>query len=121
MAAHKPILALLRAAAVLALLGISGVAAAQSKLPSAADFDLPFQTTPDGTIDVLNVIIGEAIKYVGILSVLVLCYGGILMIVSYGDDGKTVTARKVITYALVGVITASGAYFLVNIVNNIRL
>ncbi|HRI36162.1 MAG TPA: hypothetical protein PK765_03735 [bacterium] len=104
------------------LLGLfSPAALAQNELPEAADFDLPFQTSPDGTIDTINIFISEGIKYVGILAVLVLCYGGIMMITSYGEDGKTKTARLIITYALVGVLTASGGYFLVNIINNIRL
>lgn len=120
MAAHKLISALVLAFALCCL--SAPVSWAADTLPEPAEFGLPFEGgSPGESTDIINLIIGEGIQYVGIFSVLVLIYGGILMIISYGEEDKTKTARLVITYALVGVITAGAGYFLVNIVNNIRL
>lgn len=66
-------------------------------------------------------IIKEVIKYTGLLAVMALTYGGIIMMLSYGDDGKVKSAKKIITFSLVGVILTGVAYAIIDAINMLNL
>lgn len=53
---------------------------------------------------------------VGIISVVMLIWGGIKYATSSGDSGKVTSAKNTILYALVGLLVALFAYALVNFV-----
>lgn len=94
-------------------------------LPVAADMGLPFQTTEETTQEnatgPIIKIIKEAIKYVGLLAILAISWGGIQFLVSYGNDEKVKKAKQTITYALIGVLLSVFAYTIVDIVNSVNV
>ena len=66
---------------------------------------------------VINYAIGAAVA----LSVIVLILGGYKFMTAYGDQEKQQSAKKTLTYALIGLILALTAYGIVAIVTSIRL
>ena len=63
----------------------SGVFAATS-LPTPVSIGLPFESSDVASS--VGKIIKQAIMFAGVLAVMALTYGGLLMMLSYGDDGK---------------------------------
>ena len=51
----------------------------------------------------------------GSVATLVIIYGGILYITSGGDSQKTERAKKVITYALIGIVIVTATYGLISL------
>ncbi len=82
---------------------------------------LPFQNESVGPAGYIGKIIKEVIKYTGLLAILALTYGGILMMLSYGDDGKIKGAKNIITYALVGIVLSGAAYAIIDAVNSLKI
>lgn len=59
----------------------------------------------------------NAIAYIsGSVAIIMIIYGGITYIISNGDSQKTVRARQIITYALVGLVIIVIAKFVIIIV-----
>ena len=56
---------------------------------------------------------------IGIIAVAAILYGGFLYITSGGDEDKTGTAKKIIMYAVIGLVVIGIAGILVNVVINI--
>ncbi len=67
-------------------------------------------------------IIGKIVKlllsFVGGLSVLMIVIAGIMYITSGGDEGRVDTAKKWLTYAIVGLVVALLGWVIVNTVIN---
>lgn len=61
------------------------------------------------------------IKYVGLIAILVVSWGGIQFLTSMGNDEKVKHAKQTIIYALVGVLLSVVAYTIVDIVNSLRV
>ena len=93
-------------------------AAAGSPRPDI-DLNLPFQSSGDPTS--LSVIIAEIIKFVGVISVLSLSWGGIMFASSYGEDGKIKKAKNLITYSLVGVLLSLSGYPIINMLSGLNV
>ena len=55
---------------------------------------------------------------VGIISVIMLIYGGLRYVISGGDSKKVTDAKNTIMYAIIGLIIAILAYAIVNFVIN---
>ena len=53
---------------------------------------------------------------IGILSVIMLIYGGIRYVLSSGDSGAVTNAKNTIMYAIIGLVIAILAYAIVNFV-----
>ncbi len=108
------------------LLGLS--AFAYSALPAFAETDLDpcprsstfFKLCDNFKADKAGGIIGTVLTFLLIAAVIIalfyLVYGGIRWITSGGDKGKVDEARKHIVAAIVGLIVAFVAYFIVQIV-----
>lgn len=64
-------------------------------------------------------IIALLIQYVAVFAVLAVMYGGILYLISSGDEEKTKKAKTTIIWALVGVFLSVSAWTLINILNRI--
>ena len=62
--------------------------------------------------DVVNIILW----IVGILSVIMLVWGGIKYTTSAGDTNKVTSAKNTIIYAVIGLVIAIMAYAIVNFV-----
>ncbi len=61
-------------------------------------------------IAVTNIVV----TFVGPIMVLMMIAGGIMYIISAGDDGKTETAKKLIFNAIIGIVVIYGAFAIVN-------
>lgn len=69
----------------------------------------------------LPFVIKYAIQLAIALSVVVLIIGGYQMMTSYGETEKNQTARKTITYALIGLVVALTAFGIVQIITSIQI
>ncbi|MDP4007642.1 MAG: hypothetical protein Q8P68_00440 [Candidatus Peregrinibacteria bacterium] len=56
--------------------------------------------------------------FLGLLAVLLVIYGGFLYMTAAGDDGKTENGKKVILYAVIGIIIILISFALVNTLIN---
>lgn len=74
-----------------------------------------------GVFRVIGDTIAVGIKYVAILAVIAVMIGGIMYLLSSGQEEKTKKAKNVIIWALVGVFLSVSAMALINIVNNFRI
>ena len=61
------------------------------------------------------------IGFVGIMAFLALVIGGIQFMTAYGNDEKLGSAKKTVTYAIVGFVIAIFAYAIVSIVSSVNL
>lgn len=67
-------------------------------------------------VSIVNNAIFWLLRIVGALAVLFLLYGGILMVTSLGNEKQVETAKKTLTYAVLGIIVVVLAYLIVSIV-----
>ena len=78
---------------------------------------------PDSRFNNLTEVIFGAISWLlifsGSLAVIAIIWSGIMYITAGGDAEKAVTARKNLTWAIIGVIVLVLSYFIVNEVNRI--
>lgn len=79
----------------------------------------PPADVPSGGVDTLSKVVSNAMTIMLILTVVLalifLVLGGIQWISSGGDKGKVAAARQKLTMAIVGLVVALGAFFIVNI------
>lgn len=66
--------------------------------------------------DILHTIINLFSMVVGVISVIMIIYGGFKYITSGGDSGNVGNARNTIVYALVGLVIVALAQFMVRFV-----
>ncbi len=87
-------------------------------LPGNQQIQAP-NSVPKGGLDTVQRAIGNGITImlvlVAILSLIYLVWGGVQWTQSGGDKGKLQAARQKITYALIGLIVAFLAFFIVSI------
>lgn len=74
--------------------------------------------TIDGDDGVIKTVIEVMLWIIGILSVIMLIYGGIRYTISGGDSNAVTAAKNTILYAIVGLVVAIFAYALVQWVFN---
>ncbi|MBA3723968.1 MAG: hypothetical protein H0W89_03700 [Candidatus Levybacteria bacterium] len=88
------------------------------QLPGNKNIDPPGQL-PSGGLDTLSNAIGVGITIMMIIAILAslifLVLGGIQWTSSGGDKGKIAAARAKLTFAIIGLIVAIGAFGIVNI------
>ncbi len=88
-------------------------------LPTPTKIGLPFEGASVATS--IGKIIRQAIMFAGVLAVMALTYGGILMMISYGDENKVKGAKSVIQYALIGVVLTGAAYAIIEAINALKI
>ncbi len=71
----------------------------------------------DAILNLTNWILG----FVAMIAVLAIVWGGVMYIGSAGDEAKATNGKRVVTYALIGLVIAGIAYALVNIIVTIIL
>lgn len=69
----------------------------------------------------LSRFISEAIKYVSVLAMIAITWGGFTYITAYGDEKKVGKAKNIILYSLFAVIIAISAYAIIDVINNLSL
>ena len=72
--------------------------------------------TKDTSGTLITKLINVMLFIIGVLSVIMIVYGGILYVISAGDSGRVSKAKNTIMYAIVGLIVALLAYAIVNFV-----
>jgi Type IV secretion system pilin len=81
------------------------------------------KSIPSGGLSTVTKVIGNAITILliitTVLSLIYLIIGGIMWINSGGDKSKVAAARNRITYAIIGLLVALLAYFIVNVIGYI--
>lgn len=70
----------------------------------------------DGDSPIFTTAINIMLFVIGILSVIMLIYGGIRYVLSSGDAGAVQNAKNTIMYAIIGLVIAILAYAIVNFV-----
>jgi hypothetical protein len=71
-----------------------------------------------GPTGILTEIANTILYAVGIISVIMLIYGGLRYVVSGGDNKKVTDAKNTIMYAIIGLVIALLSYAIVNFVIN---
>ncbi|MBQ3306545.1 hypothetical protein IJH02_03910 [Candidatus Saccharibacteria bacterium] len=71
-----------------------------------------------GNTGVFTRITNTVLYAVGIISVIMLIYGGLRYVISGGDNKKVTDAKNTILYAIIGLIISILAYAIVNFVIN---
>ena len=86
-------------------------------LPGCADAGV----SGSGVYDILWNIIALLIKYIAVIAVIAVMIGGIMYLISSGDEEKTKKAKSVIIWALAWVFISISAWSLISILNNFRI
>lgn len=82
----------------------------------ATEIGLPTSTPTVGAA--LAVVVNILITLIGLLSVVFIIVGGIKIVVSNGDPARYKSGRDTISYAVVGIILAIGAYAIVTYIDS---
>lgn len=69
--------------------------------------------------DVLVRVLNFMLSLVGILSIMALVYGGIMYIISLGNDSRVKTAKSTITWAIIGLAVSILSILIIQFVGNI--
>lgn len=77
---------------------------------------VPTQLFGDNNSGILTQMINMMLFAVGILSVIMLIYGGLRYVLSNGDSKKVDAAKNTILYAIVGLIIAMLSYAIINFI-----
>ncbi len=99
------------------ILFLQSVFSAASKVPNIECWGLPCP----GKVKVYAVIgklIGTGIKYVAVIAVLAVMYGGIMYLLSGWEEEKTKKAKTIIIWALAWVFISVLAWSAINVINN---
>ena len=72
--------------------------------------------TKDTSGTLITSVINVMLFIIGVLSVIMIIYGGIIYVISAGDSGRVSKAKNTIMYAIVGLIVSLLAYAIVNFV-----
>lgn len=114
----KKILKSLLFTAVVVALAISVFPAAAQIAPLKGDqcAGLECEGGIDGIIEIATNIINGFLVLVGLVAAAALIYGGVMYIVSGGNEEKTATAKRIILFAIVGLIVIGLSAAVVNLV-----
>lgn len=79
------------------------------------------QKTPVSTVE-LPIFVGRIIRWVlsiiGVILIAIIIYGGLTYATAAGSEEKTGTAKKILVYAIIGVIIIALAYVLTDFIIN---
>ena len=82
---------------------------------------VPTQLFGEGNTGIFTQMVNMMLFAVGILSVIMLIYGGLRYILSNGDSKKVDAAKNTILYAIVGLIIAMLSYAIINFIISLFL
>lgn len=88
----------------------AGITAAQT---FASGVGLP---VTGGAVDYIAAVLYFLLGFVAILALLMIVIGGIMYVISLGDQSRTERAKKIITFAVVGVLIVGLSFLVVRIV-----
>lgn len=64
-------------------------------------------------------IISAALAFSGLVALILIIYAGILYISSKGDQAKIDTAKKTLTYAIIGLVVIFLSFFIISIISSL--
>jgi hypothetical protein len=96
--------------------GAEQVAYADAKTQIRSGLKAAGGDTKDTSGTLITRVINVMLFIIGVLSVIMIVYGGILYVISAGDSGRVSKAKNTIMYAIVGLVVALLAYAIVNFV-----
>lgn len=73
-------------------------------------------TSLDGTTGIIVTATNWILGFVALIAVLMIIWGGVQYLTAAGDQGRTDSAKKTITNAVMGLIIAGLAYAIVNLI-----
>ncbi|MDD5693328.1 MAG: pilin [Patescibacteria group bacterium] len=91
---------------------------------AGGDVPTPDVTVPstEGSIDAVKQFIQKAANWAliitGAIAILLVIYGGIMYMLSAGDEKRAAKGKQIILYTLIGVAVIVGAYFIITLVMN---
>lgn len=88
------------------------LALADWSMPDATEYSGVSADFDESVINATNWLLG----FVTMIAVLVIIWGGVNYIGSVGDEERVRTAKKTITYGIIGVVIAGFAYAIVNVI-----
>ncbi|MBI4235083.1 PKD domain-containing protein [Candidatus Peregrinibacteria bacterium] len=71
-------------------------------------------TTEDNLKSYVIRVVNFALGFLGLIAIIIVIYGGILYVTAGGEEEKTQTGKKAITYAVIGIIIILGSFAFVN-------
>lgn len=72
-----------------------------------------------GVFDIIGNVIALLIQYVAVFAVIMVMVGGIMFLISTGDEERVKRAKKIIIWSLVGVLLSVSAWLLIGFINRI--
>ena len=81
--------------------------------PNADGYDDTLTQT-DNARDFIQQIVNYALGFLGLISIVFVIYGGVLYVLSRGDEEMATKGKKTISYAAVGVLIIMGSYAMVS-------
>lgn len=107
---------------LLAILPPGDGGSSKLKIPGFGQINSPAGIPQGGTNSVQNIVqfaIASIFVVAIILCLLFLIYGGIKWITSGGDKAGVEAARKVLTYAVIGLVIVFSSFFILNLITGI--
>jgi hypothetical protein len=93
---------------------LSAIPEALAASDAISDADRP-DIIPGGGIRALALtIINYFLGFLGLIAVIMIIYGGVTYVISAGNDEAIQNAKKIITYALIGIIIILLSFVIVN-------
>lgn len=68
---------------------------------------------------VINNVINAALVFSGVIALILIIYSGIKYITSRGDQTAIESAKKTLTYAIIGLIVIFLSFFIVNLISTL--
>jgi cytochrome bd-type quinol oxidase subunit 2 len=96
--------------------GVSDNLKCGSNLELGDDCNSDVSTGTDGIQNIIETIINIFSVLVGIVSVIMIIYGGFRYVTSGGDTGNVTSAKNTIIYAVIGLVVVALAQFIVQFV-----
>ncbi len=81
--------------------------------PDAAAYD-PALTKVTSGRELIQTIVNFALSFLGLISTVVVIYGGVLYVTSRGDETQAGEGKKAISYAVVGIVIILSSFAIVN-------
>jgi len=81
--------------------------------PDTAGYDEAL-TQSTNARDFIQTIVNYALSFLGLFAIIMVIYGGVLYVLSRGDEDMAGKGRKTITYAGIGIIIVLGSFAIVN-------
>lgn len=68
---------------------------------------------------IIKNVVSAALVLAGLVALILIIYAGIMYITSRGDQTRIDTAKKTLTYAIIGIILIFFSFFIVGIISNV--